>query len=39
MQTGQTLDVYTIAPRERHPRIFRVSDRLRPGQAFERVNN
>jgi uncharacterized protein (DUF2249 family)/ferredoxin len=33
------LDVRTIAPRERHPLIFRTFDELAPGSAFELVND
>jgi uncharacterized protein (DUF2249 family) len=39
MQIGQTLDVHTIAPHKRHPRIVSLSDRLRPDQAFELVSD
>lgn len=39
MQIIQTLDVRSIAPRERHPRIFSLFDSLQPGQAFELVND
>lgn len=35
----QTLDVRTIAPRERHPKIFNLFDDLKPGEAFELVND
>lgn len=35
----QQLDVRTIPPRERHPRIFQMFDALSPGQAFELVND
>ena len=34
-----TLDVRTIAPRERHPMIFEIFDALDPGAAFELVND
>ncbi len=34
-----TLDVRTIAPRERHPLIFETLDALDPGAAFELVND
>jgi len=37
--TTTTLDVRTIAPRERHPRIFEIFDALDPGAAFELVND
>lgn len=33
------LDVRTIPPRERHPRIFGVFDSLKPGQSFVLVND
>jgi uncharacterized protein (DUF2249 family) len=39
MQTLRTLDVRSIAPRERHPAIFNLFDGLEPGQAFELVND
>jgi uncharacterized protein (DUF2249 family) len=35
----QTLDVRAIAPRDRHPLIFRLFDELEPGGAFELVND
>lgn len=35
----QVIDVRTIAPRERHPLIFRAFDELAPGAAFELVND
>ena len=34
-----TIDVRTIVPRERHPLIFRTFEGLRPGEAFELVND
>lgn len=34
-----TLDVTTLPPRERHPRIFALFDALAPGEAFELVND
>ncbi len=34
-----TLDVREIAPRERHPRIFRTFDELDPGDGFLLVND
>ena len=34
-----TLDVRTIAPRERHPLIFDTFDGLKPGETFELVND
>jgi uncharacterized protein (DUF2249 family) len=33
------LDVRTLAPRERHPLIFRTFDELNPGQTFVLVND
>jgi uncharacterized protein (DUF2249 family) len=33
------LDVREIPPRERHPRIFALFDRLEPGQGFVLVND
>lgn len=33
------LDVRTIPPRERHPRIFALFDGLKPGEAFVLVND
>jgi uncharacterized protein (DUF2249 family) len=33
------LDVRVIPPRERHPRIFALFDRLEPGQGFVLVND
>ncbi len=35
----KTLDVRTIAPRERHPLIFKTFDTLEPGEAFELIND
>ena len=35
----QTLDVRTIAPRERHPLIFSTFDALESGEAFLLVND
>ena len=35
----KTLDVRTIAPMHRHPMIFQSFEELRPGQAFELVND
>lgn len=38
--SGETiLDVRTIIPRERHPRIFGTFDSLGAGQAFTLVND
>lgn len=39
MNTQQTLDVRTLAPRESHSKIFNLFDMLLPGQAFELVND
>ena len=33
------LDVRTIPPRERHPKIFSTFDSLQPGEYFELVND
>ena len=33
------LDVRVIAPRERHPKIFNLFDSLKPGEAFELIND
>lgn len=33
------LDVRTIQPRDRHPMIFNTFDKLKPGEAFELVND
>ncbi len=35
----ETLDVTVIAPRERHPRIFKTFDGLRNGESFVLVND
>lgn len=35
----QVLDVTTITPRERHPRIFQLFDSLETGEAFELIND
>ncbi len=37
--TVKTVDVRTVAPMHRHPMIFESFDALRPGQAFELVND
>jgi regulator of cell morphogenesis and NO signaling len=37
--TVTEIDVRPIAPRDRHPLIFRTFDGLRPGEAFELVND
>jgi len=39
MTVKSTLDVRTIAPRERHPLIFKTFDELSKGEAFELVND
>ena len=36
---GDTLDVTTIVPKERHPLIFDSHDALAPGESFELVND
>jgi uncharacterized protein (DUF2249 family) len=33
------IDVRTIPPRERHPLLFQTFDALKPGEAFELVND
>ncbi len=35
----QTIDVRTMAPRERHPLIFATWEALQPGDAFMLVND
>ncbi|MBN2472077.1 MAG: DUF2249 domain-containing protein [Anaerolineae bacterium] len=35
----QTIDVRTIAPRDRHPLIFETFDALSKGEGFELVND
>lgn len=37
--TPSTIDVRTIAPRERHPLIFGTFHKLTPGDAFLLVND
>lgn len=37
--TLTTLDVREVAPRDRHPLIFRTYDELEPGGAFELIND
>ena len=37
--TGATVDVRSIAPRERHPLIFSTFDQLAPGDAFLLIND
>ncbi len=37
--TSTTVDVRSIAPRERHPLIFSTFDQLAPGDAFLLVND
>jgi uncharacterized protein (DUF2249 family) len=39
MTTTTTIDVRTIAPRERHPLIFRTFAALGPGASFQLVND
>lgn len=39
MSATETLDVRTIPPPERHPRIFATFDALPAGGAFEIVND
>ncbi len=39
MQNQLTLDVREIAPRDRHPQIFRTFDALNPGDGFLLVND
>ena len=36
---SSTVDVRTVAPRERHPLIFSTFRALRPGEAMELVND
>lgn len=38
-QSTTVIDVRDIAPRERHPLIFRTFDELEPGSAFILVND
>ncbi len=38
-QNMTVIDVREIAPRERHPLIFRTFDELEPGSAFILVND
>ena len=38
-ETTVTLDVREIPARDRHPRIFETFEALRPGDAFELVND
>jgi len=38
-EEGMELDVRKIPPRERHPRIFALFDRLMPGEGFVLVND
>lgn len=35
----RVLDVRTITPRERHPRIFQLFNSLEVGEAFELIND
>ena len=39
MAEVQELDVRTMAPRERHPRIFEQFDNLKPGESFILLND
>lgn len=39
MTTISRIDVRTIVPRERHPRIFDLFASLKSGEAFELVND
>lgn len=34
-----TLDVREMSPREKHPAIFSLHERLAPGEAFELIND
>lgn len=36
---SHTLDVRTLAPRDRHPQIFALFDRLKPGESFVLIND
>jgi uncharacterized protein (DUF2249 family) len=38
-ETKTTVDVRSIAPRDRHPLIFRTFASLAPGEAMELVND
>jgi len=38
-ESGESLDVRTMIPRERHPRIFQRFDQLKPGEHFVLVND
>ncbi len=35
----ETLDVRSLVPRERHPKIFAIFDGLKPGEHFILVND
>lgn len=39
MSTTKTIDVRTIAPRERHPLLFQTFDDLAVNESFELVND
>jgi uncharacterized protein (DUF2249 family) len=39
METNTTLDVREIVPRLRHQKIFALFQNLKPGEAFELVND
>lgn len=39
MSAQSVLDVRTMAPRERHPKIFEAFDRLKAGDTFVLVND
>jgi uncharacterized protein (DUF2249 family) len=35
----ETLDVRSMVPRDRHPKIFQIFDSLQPGEALRLVND
>lgn len=39
MATTRELDVRVIAPREKHPTIFRTFEALKPGESFTLIND
>lgn len=39
MEAETTLDVRSIPPRDRHPKIFNLFDSLQPGEGFILVND
>jgi uncharacterized protein (DUF2249 family) len=39
MATGTTIDVRSLAPRERHPRIFATFDSMAAGDAILLIND